>query len=416
MILGAGPAGIAAGLSLGSRALVLEREAGPGGLSCSVELEGAVFDLGGHSFHTPHPEVRQLVQESLELFEQQRDARCFSHSSLIRYPFQKHFRDLSDAAVVDECAAGLQAARPRPNAAHFLDYLEGRFGAGMARHFMLPYNRKLWGQDLMRLAADWVGERVAAPEGVQETFDETGGKRKPLQPETRVAYPARGGFGEIMMALARRLPLVRYGDGVASVDPRARTVRTEAGEAHRYQTLLSTLPLPALLRLCDAPEELRRAVDSLEYLSLKVVLLVIDHPVDTEIQRIYCADDTLPAHKIALNHNSSDYLRGLPRHGIMAEVSCAQGALPLDRELTAATIAGLERMGILRSAAEVVAWRVLEAKYAYPVPTHHRDGVVARARAWLRERNIEIVGRFGEWAYINADEAMHRGLRLGQSL
>jgi protoporphyrinogen oxidase len=124
----------------------------------------------------------------------------------------------------------------------------------------------------------------------------------------------------------------------------------------------------------------------------------------------------VPAHKIALNHNSSDYLRALPRHGIMAEVSCAQGAWPSDSALVRATVTGLERMKILHSASELVTWRVLDARYAYPVPTHHRDGVVARARAWLRERNIETVGRFGEWAYINSDEAMQRGLRLGQSL
>jgi UDP-galactopyranose mutase len=417
VVLGAGPAGLAVGLALQERALVLEQASSPGGLSRSIDFEGAVFDLGGHSFHTPHPRIRRLVQDSLELFEQQRDARCFSHGCMIRYPFQKHFRDLSDESVVRDCALGLSSAAPEPRAAHFLEFLERRFGQGIAQHFMIPYNRKLWGRDLTRLAADWVGERVAAPEGVDESFDEVKGERKPLQPETRVAYPAKGGFGQIMSALAARLPHLYCGQDVVDIDPEARTVSTRSGERHPWQRLVSTLPLPALLGYCrGVPLEIQREVALLEFLSLRIVLLVVDHPVDTEIQRIYCADGVVPAHKIALNHNSSDYLRALPRHGIMAEVSCANGDDLSDDQLVRSTISGLQVMRVLRAPSDVIASRVIHVKYAYPVPTLARDRIVSRARQWLREHHIETLGRFGEWAYINSDEAMHRGLRLGASL
>jgi UDP-galactopyranose mutase len=416
IVVGAGPAGLGAGLALGPRALVLEQAADAGGLSGSFEFEGAIFDRGGHSFHTPHPHVRALVEQVVELFEQPRDARCFSHGCLIPYPFQKHFRDISDERVVLDCADGLNGVGKSQTAANFLEFLQGRFGPGIGRHFLIPYNRKLWGAGLARLAADWVGERVAAPEGVHEVFDERGGKRKPLQPDTRVAYPARGGFGTIMTALAERLPNIRYRQRVVSIDPRARTLVTSAGDTHTFRELVSTLPLPALVAACQgAPPEIREAVQALECLSLKVVLIVIGHPVDTEIQRVYCADDTVPAHKLALNHNSSDYLRSLPRHGIMAEVSCANG-VPPDKELVRWTLDGLAMMGIVKSADEVVATRVLSVEHAYPVPTLTRDSNVARVRAWLAEHRIHTLGRFGEWAYINSDEALNRGLQLGATL
>lgn len=70
---------------------VREQSSHPGGLSGSVEMEGAHFDIGGRSFHAPHPEIRELVANAVELYQQPRNARCFSHGSLIRYPFQKHF-------------------------------------------------------------------------------------------------------------------------------------------------------------------------------------------------------------------------------------------------------------------------------------------------------------------------------------
>jgi hypothetical protein len=70
-------------------------------------------------------------------------------------------------------------------------------------------------------------------------------------------------------------------------------------------------------------------------------------------------------------------------------------------------------MGILEAARRITATRVIRVPLGYPSPTHERSAIVDAARAWLRERRIETVGRFGEWAYINSDEALHRGLRVG---
>ena len=59
---------------------------------------------------------------------------------------------------------------------------------------MRPYNAKLWGKNLARMAVDWTGERIAAPKGIEQRFDQTSGVRSPLQADTDIAYPARGGF------------------------------------------------------------------------------------------------------------------------------------------------------------------------------------------------------------------------------
>ena len=163
VVIGAGPAGIGTGIALGERGLVLDSCQEVGGLCRAIELDGAVFDLGGHSFHTPHPEIRDLVFSSLEMYEQRRDARCYSHGVMIPYPFQANFRHIGDPEVMKECAAGLATAIGGHGASNFEEFIEHRFGTGIARHFMLPYNRKLWGMDLKRLATDWVDERLAPP-------------------------------------------------------------------------------------------------------------------------------------------------------------------------------------------------------------------------------------------------------------
>ena len=83
IILGAGPAGIGAAIRLGKRALVLERSPEVAGLCRTVVLDDVVFDLGGHSFHTPHAGIRQLVFDTLPMEQQRRDAWCLTARSWI---------------------------------------------------------------------------------------------------------------------------------------------------------------------------------------------------------------------------------------------------------------------------------------------------------------------------------------------
>ncbi|MEO8432818.1 MAG: FAD-dependent oxidoreductase [Acidobacteriota bacterium] len=417
VILGAGPAGIAAAVALGPAAILLDAREDVGGLSGTFERSGATFDVGGHSFHTPHPAVRDLVFGSLDMFEQRREARCLVGDALIRYPFQKHFRELGNAGLTAECERGLREADGGEGARDYESYLVRRFGMGIARHFLLPYNRKLWRGDLSRLSTEWTRERIAAPDGVLERFQDRGGRRAPLQDDTRVAYPARGGFGEITKALAREVHDLRLGARVALVDIRAKEVVTEEGRRIGWDRLVSTLPLPDLLRFIpDTPANLRRDGASLERLPLRLFLVVIGRPVDTEVQRIYVADPDSPAHKIVVNHNSSDFLRSRRHHGISGEMALPLASGVSRAALEARFLASLRRTGLVRSNDPLLDVASIDVPWGYPVPTRGRDAAVSRIRGWLESAQITIAGRFAEWAYINADEAMHRGWVVGTAL
>lgn len=417
LIIGSGPSGMGVALGLENDYLILESSQEVGGFSMSIEINGAIFDYGGHSFHTPHPEVKDLVFNSLEMYEQKRDARCLHRKELIDYPFQKNYRMLSDQALIEECVEGLEHADDGKNSDHFEEFINRRFGHGIAKHFMLPYNRKLWGRDLKRLTAEWTGERVAAPEGVKEKFETDGGNRKPLQSDTLVAYPAKGGFGEIFKALAKRLKNVHVGKKVLNIDFSKKIAYVSNGEMYKYDYLISTIPITNFLNLIHGiPSSLIESSKKLDYLSLKLGMVVINHPVDTEIQRIYSSEEHIPAHKIAVNHNSSDYLRKLPKHGIMMEISEGPEKTLIRKDTEHWIMDSLLEIGLIKKVDEVEKIVIHQAKYAYPVPTHDRDSIVNEIQNWLIDNSIYSVGRFGQWAYINSDEALYRGLFLGKKL
>lgn len=417
VVLGAGPAGIAAALAVGPAAILLDERSSVGGLAGTVERSGAIFDFGGHSFHTPHPDVRDLVFDSLEMFEQKREARCSVGDSLIPYPFQKHFRELSDADVVSDCDRGLREADGGDDAPDYESYVTRRFGTGIAAHFLLPYSRKAWRGDLGRLSVDWARERVAAPEGTVEVFRAHGGRRAPLQEDTRVAYPARGGFGEIARALASGVCDLRLNARVAGIDLKRREVVMDGGQSIRWDRLISTLPIPELLRLLpEVPQNLRDDAASLERLSLRLFFVVIGRPVGTPIQRIYTAAPESPVHKIAVNHNSSDFLRALPQHGISGEMASPGSAETSEAGLERQFVEHLQKLGLVRSDDWLVEVSSVVVPYGYPVPTRDRDAIVSRLKSWLEGARVSTVGRFAEWAYINSDEAMHRGWIVGSAL
>lgn len=418
LIIGAGPSGLALASKLTEPCIVVEAQDEVGGLCRSHYGGGATFDIGGHSFHTPHTDVREFVREALggALYEQKRDARVFTHGALIPYPFQKFYTQIPNPDLVRECDEGLSERSDASSADDFEEYIVKKFGYGIAKHFMLPYNRKLWARDIKNISCEWTSERIADVKGKVETFDTRGGKRKPLQADTQVAYPAEGGFVEIFKSVAQRVNNVQLNERVVSIDANAKTAITDKGTVFGWNRLVSTMPIPILLRtLADAPLELIDLADQLEYMSLRVEFLVANSSLLSAPQRIYVADPNIPPHKIALNHHSSESLRGTSCQGIMAEISYSEGK-PMDEDSGPKTVQFLRDIGILNSVDEII-WRDhILVKYAYPVYTHKRPAILSAIMPCLASRGIHSLGRFGEWEYINSDKCIKKGFELAKQM
>lgn len=416
-ILGAGPTGIGSALVLKDKAVLLERRNQVGGLCRSFQFDGATFDLGGHSFHTPHEDIRKLVYKSLNMYDQVRDARCLTYGSLIPYPFQKNFHLIKNPKVVKECETSMVMSKDLNSAKTFEDFLIRRFGLGISKHFMLPYNRKLWGDELKGMDSNWVSERVAAPKGVDEKFDLKSGTRNPLQSDTKVGYPSIGGFQEIFKALANDVSDLRLNQEVTFIDPIKKELKTSSNDIYSWNKLITTIPIHDLLNMIEGvPDEIIGIASRLKYLSLKVACIAIKYPVNTEIQRIYSAEPHIAAHKTAINHNSSYYLRAQSHHGIMAEISFGLNKKMIRMDLNEWIIDNLIEMNLIKNQSDIITVKIYDVKYAYPIPVLGHQSILNRIKVWLEQNEIYSIGRFGEWAYINSDEALYRGIRLGKSL
>jgi len=213
------------------------------------------------------------------------------------------------------------------------------------------------------------------------------------------------------------VPAIELNSNVVHIDPSTRRAITADGRAYHWRILISTMPLPVLTRVVSGtPLEIRELADQLDYLSLRVELLLASRSLETPIQRIYVADAEIPPHKVALNHNSSDHLRARPRHAIMAEVSVSRNKSVRSNEIAPRTIDLLCDVGVLGSRSDVCWTHHLDVRFGYPVYTHNRLELVGGIKEWMSKHGILTLGRFGDWEYINSDKCVMKGLRLGTKL
>lgn len=412
LILGAGVAGIGAGLALdeaGRDFLVLELEDGPGGLVRTDESTGFAFDRTGHFLHFKG----DLLSERLEaggvpLDRIARQSAVLVGTTVVPYPIQYNLWALAPDRLVQD-ALGELTGQPAGSPETFADLLRSSWGETLYEVFFRPYNEKLWGRPLTELPADCVGAYLPAVDLELATAGAVGPTAYGGYNGT-FFYPTSGRIGDAADALAAPLAgRARYGCAVKALDLRDRLVEAESGETLEYDTLISTLPLDDFLRRAGewpAPE----LFEASEILNVRVGLR---GAVRLPHQWVYVADEALPFHRIGFPGNVN--ARTCPPG--CASVSIEYTHPRAGRRLPGETIAGwaldyLEGMGFL-DLCEILT--VTERLLAPAYVVHRSPGrpELEGIRDLLAESGVVLAGRFGTWDYLSIEESFESGWRAG---
>jgi UDP-galactopyranose mutase len=466
VVIGAGPTGLSAAFHLGADSLLIEQSDRVGGWCRSVEQDGFTFDYAGHIMFSGDEYVHQLYKMLLgdNVHWQDREAWIFSKGVHTRYPFQGALYGLPPE-VIEECVVGaiearfgalkhktngkangtngktchtevkdccgdgiLEAAVPMVEAQppkNFEEFIYKVWGAGIAKHFAIPYNRKLWAVPLDEMETSWLGGRVPLPDLQEMIAGALKPVPRPMGPNARFGYPLRGGFQALMDGFLPHLKgELRLNTRVAGVSPRRRTITLANEEEIPYEYLVSTMPLPLLVRAMEneAPPSVRAAAGGLRYVSVRCVHLGIGRPDITEKHWIYYPEDTV-FHRVFVQGNASPFCNPPGGFGLTCEITYSEHK-PLPGEgqaLIDRCIADCRRAGLIGNDDPV--WTSLECDlpHAYVVYDHARKQNVDRIRQWVEARNILLAGRYSEWEYYNSDHAFLAGKKaaeraMGQTL
>ncbi|HEU4564428.1 MAG TPA: FAD-dependent oxidoreductase [Gemmatimonadaceae bacterium] len=436
VIIGAGPTGLGAGYrlrELGHRNFrILEARDHVGGLAASERSpNGFTYDIGGHVLFSHYPYFDRLFDTLLgdEYQELRREAWIWMCGRFLPYPFQTNIRHLPREVVL-ECVLGLIEAQRAPldlgQFRNFEELIHGVFGAGIARHFMLPYNFKVWAHPPCMMNKEWIGERVAVVDlkrvlgnVILDRDDDRWG------PNSTFKYPRHGGTGGLF---ERVVPHVRehlaLRTPVVAVDADRKEVILGDGSREPYDQLISTMPLDLLVRSLqgEVPDDVAEQARRLRHSGSFIVGVGLRQPSPSSKCWIYFPEGDAPFYRLTyLSNYSPEVVPDARTHySLLAEVSHSE-LKPVDRDrVVEETIQGLVNTSILSDSdrADIVDAHVIERDYTYPTPSIERDEVLRTVQPWLESRDIYSRGRFGAWRYEvgNMDHAVAQGVECVERL
>jgi UDP-galactopyranose mutase len=425
IILGGGPAGLSAAYHLQEEYLLLEKAERVGGLCKSVEENGFIFDYAGHILFTTEPYVKETLYPLLlgeNIHWQHREAWIYSKAVYTRYPFQAATYGLP-VEVIKECVLGAMTARYENGAGtvtNFSEFILRNWGAGIAKHFMMPYNQKLWAVPLEEMSHQWLNGRVPIPDLAEILDGALRPQPKPMGPNALFGYPVRGGFEALVTGWKHHLDLSRIWVNVSvdEIDPARKTVTLSTGNVIGYDHLIVTAPLPVIVELLTtAPAEVRAAARGLRSVSVRCVNIGIDRPQMTEKHWIYYPEDTV-FHRLFIQSNASPFCVPSGCSSFTAEISYStHKPLPCDGlALTDLVIKDARRVGMVQPGDRILAANQVDLPFAYVVPDVNKERNVETIRSWLTGEDIHLAGRFAEWAYYNSDHAMLAGKRVAEMI
>ncbi len=404
--------------------VLLEREQRLGGLCRTDRVDGFAFDRTGHLLHLRHQETRALVRRLLRgnLGELRRDAWIFSHGVYTRYPFQENFYGLPPA-VAAECLLGLFAAqwrkRRRGSArADFARWARTHFGEGVARHFLLPYNRKLWCVSPAALTTEWLGRFVPRPDLRAAVLGTVSDRQSPAGYNATFLYPRRGGIEALIRALARAIPRrrVRTGLSVEEIDLRGRRLRLSDGSEMGFGRLVSCLPLSELARRTrDLPPSLRREAARLRCASVYNLNLGIRGEPPHRRHWVYLPEERFLLYRFGYASHFSNAAAPPGCANVYTEFAY-RGPRPDPAALRRRVLADLRAAGVIRSAKDVLVEKAFDIPHAYCIYDRHRKRAVARLRRYFEAREVYPIGRYGRWEYGSMEDALLQGLEIGRRL
>jgi len=434
LVLGAGPAGLAAAVRLASRdrfdVTVLERAPAVGGNAGSFELEGLPVDFGSHRLHPSCPpailaDIREMLGEDLLL--RPRHGRIRLGGRWIHFPLKP--LDLA-FGVPPWIAFGVVSDWVRKGAGQdgggtagqdrtetFADVLERGLGRTICREFYFPYALKIWGLPPCELDAEQARRRVSAG-SVGTLLRKVASAIPGFRParQGQFYYP-RQGFGQISEAYRARAAAlgarVVTGADVQAIAVKGGRVTHAAvgaggGESHACDLMLSTIPVPSLVRLFapPAPDAVITAVRSLRSRAMVLVYLVLETDRFTEFDAHYFPE---PGVRITRVSEPKNYgLTERPGLTVLcAELPCAVGDEAWQKsteDLGALVVDALGAAGLpVRCAVRHVAVRRLP--HAYPVYSRGYRRHLDTVEGWLGA--VEGIVTFGRQGLFVHDNTHH---------
>lgn len=426
LVIGGGLAGLSAAYhAKPTKSLVIEREGEVGGTARSFKVNGFTFDFTGHLLHLHTPYTKKLITALLNgnFYSCVRSAWIYSHHTYTPYPYQANTHGLP-IAVIRDCVLGFLEAQATPtkkindfSKKDFRSWCLETFGTGISKHFMIPYNEKLYQVKSNQMSTDWCGPFVPTPKLEDVVKGALAPQDKRFGYNTTFLYPKKGGIQELARALGKRVPDIKLNTGLQMIDWKKKIATLSTGEQVKYQKLINSVPLPELLnRMKALPASVKAAQKKLKAVSILCLNLGVKRAKISDKSWIYFPEKKYPFYRVGFPMNFTPHV--VPRG-----CSSMYVEVPLDirkpfnkKKIFQSVRRGLIDAGILKSSDRIPVAQFLPIRYAYVIYNAERPPALKTIFSFLKKQGIQSIGRYGAWKYSFMEEAILDGKKAAEAL
>ncbi len=423
-ILGAGLTGMSAALSLRSAGVpfrIFEKQPFAGGHAITIEDSGYRFDRTGHLLHLRDPAMRKRVLEWIgpDHLQIQRRSVIWSNGVYTRYPFQANTYGLPPD-VAYECVMGfVQAhfAEKTVDPQNFEEFCLAHFGPGISRHFMIPYNSRLWGVHPREITSTWCQRFVPLPKLEDVLAGAVGQNNRELGYNANFVYP-RLGIGELPKAMERELGTIEFARAPVAIDFARKRLHFEH-EVISYDVLISTAPLSRLLQLFQAgsvtkpPQSVVDKAQKLRCTHLYYLDVALDTPCQKDVHWVYVPEQRYPFYRVGCYSHFSPAMAPPGKANLYVEL--AERNPPNLDQLLPRVAEGLREMGLIEKPGDIAFARLRRIDHAYVIFDHEYFGALEIIKPFLQENAILSAGRYGDWNYSSMEDALLFGESAARS-
>lgn len=416
VILGAGIAGISAAYHLkqkGENSVIFEKDNDWGGLCGFFEIDGFRFDRFVHFTFAKDEKIAELFAKSSPLYAHPPVSYNYWRGCWLKHPAQNNLAPLpieEKVKIIDSFVN-----RPRKDVAEISDYAEWlrvQYGDYFAENFPFAYTRKYWGVEAKQLETKWVGNRLHVsplPEVLRGAFAE---QQENFYYTKFMNYPKKGGFRSIMNECRKGLD-IRLNKKAVRIDTAAKQVEFADGTVEKYDNLISSLPLPEIIKMIsDVPENVQNAAKQLRWTCGYQVSLGFNRPDVAKYLWFYIYDEDVPPARVYSPNLKSPDNAPEGCSSLQAEIFFANGVKVVDKNIILQkTVERLKEICQFNDS-DVVVKDIRFEPYANIIFTPEIYESRKVVREWLQAQGIKTIGRFGEWDYLWSHQAFESGMKV----
>lgn len=434
LILGAGPAGLAAGYYLthaGQTVTLLEAASAAGGYARTFVHGPFRYDAGAHRFHDKDPEITRDVLDLMgdELMKVHAPSQICWNGRYLDFPLSPgNVARRIGAWTCLRAGADLVRARlfTRSSEENFAANAYHKYGRTIADAFLIGYSEKLWGVPAESLTPAVSGGRLKGLDARTMLYELLRGKKGKTEHLDGSFYYPRQGYGQIADRLVKSIGKenIRTNSKITKLaHDGQRITRVELADGEKFvpERVISSLAPTQLLNLLDPlpPKDLLDRADTLHFRDLILVALFLNKSRISKNASIYFPSPEIPFTRLYEPKNRSIELAPHGQTCAVVEIPCFSGDeiwTRTDADLTKHVAAELARVKLLNEN-EVIEGKVHRLTKAYPVLELGKEEVVEEIREYLcRFSNLCTVGRAGKFEYTHVHDLMRQGKELAKLL